>query len=381
MPTITISKTKIRRGSNAQRKQVVFDQGELVYTIDTARLFVGTGTTAGGVVNGAKIHPPLASYNTLSTLDAELGDLVYVNNTFYQLTAVDYTNIASWGNMGTKIDPTVFQYDSSNKLSLYSGSVSSIYLNSNTVLSGVKVENGILQVNYNTRHFDLSGGKLSVKAEGINEREISLSSFGPGIKGGSGSKIQMDVATSSNLYFAGVSGNTLTLTLTGDTPFTLKYSDLSSSWFGPGLLYGYSSIVPNVDGTSLTVDLSSKLSINTYGVLSGTSEWPSITVDKYGRTTTHSSSIYDTLTGFALDTSAYNSTNPLSGLFNGIANQNLSSGFLPNVQLTFFDAVSSNGTDSVALTLSSAGFITFEGNTTTRTGKSVGRFAIPIFSY
>ena len=39
---------RIRRGTDAQRQTVTFDQGELVYTTDTLKLYVGDGITAGG---------------------------------------------------------------------------------------------------------------------------------------------------------------------------------------------------------------------------------------------------------------------------------------------------------------------------------------------
>jgi hypothetical protein len=341
MPTITISKTKIRRGTNIQRKQVIFDQGELVYTTDTKRLFVGTGTTTGGIVNGSQIHPPISNYYSLSTIDAEVGDLINVNNIFYQLTAADFTNINSWSNVGLKIDPTIFSYNNSNTLTLFTGSISASYLNPNTVLSGVKIQNGILQVNYNTNDFNLTGGALSIKPGGTN-------------------------------------------------PYTLQYSDLSPTWFGRGLSAGASQIQVNPDFISLTFglsSLSSTLQLNP-NALSGTPEWPSITVDKFGRTTTYKSAIFDTLSGI----DAINAT------FNGRASQNLTAnslstisgvlpslsgsyGPIPDVTLTAITALSTNGTSFVTITLSSAGFITFEGNEATRTGQPMGRFAIPIFSY
>ena len=40
---------RIRRGTNAQRTGVTFLEGELIYTTDTKKLFVGDGTTVGGV--------------------------------------------------------------------------------------------------------------------------------------------------------------------------------------------------------------------------------------------------------------------------------------------------------------------------------------------
>lgn len=40
---------RIRRGTNSQRTGITFDPGEIVYTTDTRKLYVGDGSTAGGV--------------------------------------------------------------------------------------------------------------------------------------------------------------------------------------------------------------------------------------------------------------------------------------------------------------------------------------------
>jgi hypothetical protein len=41
---------RLRRGTDAERQSVTFAQGELVYTTDTKELYVGDGTTQGGVL-------------------------------------------------------------------------------------------------------------------------------------------------------------------------------------------------------------------------------------------------------------------------------------------------------------------------------------------
>jgi hypothetical protein len=41
---------KIKRGTNSERLTIVPDEGELIYTTDTKKLFVGDGTTTGGNV-------------------------------------------------------------------------------------------------------------------------------------------------------------------------------------------------------------------------------------------------------------------------------------------------------------------------------------------
>ncbi len=40
---------RIRRGTDAQRQTLTFDQGEVVYTTDTKKVYIGDGITAGGV--------------------------------------------------------------------------------------------------------------------------------------------------------------------------------------------------------------------------------------------------------------------------------------------------------------------------------------------
>jgi hypothetical protein len=45
-------KIQIRRGVEAQRALVIPDAGELLFTTDTKELFVGDGTTAGGLLMG-----------------------------------------------------------------------------------------------------------------------------------------------------------------------------------------------------------------------------------------------------------------------------------------------------------------------------------------
>ena len=50
MANITIVKLKVRRGTDSQRQDIVLDQGEVGYTLDSKRLFVGDGATYGGTV-------------------------------------------------------------------------------------------------------------------------------------------------------------------------------------------------------------------------------------------------------------------------------------------------------------------------------------------
>ena len=376
MPTVRISKIKVRRGSDNQRKFMVFDQGELVYTTDTKRLFVGTGTLSGGSVIGSKIHPLVTNYYSISNINAQVGDLVNVNNKFYQLTATDYSNVNSWADVSLRVDSTFLSYDDSNTLSFNMSSISASYINPTTVGNGIKIEDGVLQSDYNTRNFQISANQIIIRNDGINEYDISSDSLSSGITGGSGQKLRLDIDTD---YFV-FDGNKLSLSAAPTTPVNLEFSNLSASWFGQGLVYDIGTeeiyaTLSDVDNTSIVKDLTGGISIKNDAV-SGTNQWAKITVDQFGRVTNQVSAIYGALTGNA-SLSSLNVSNSLSSIFNGTPSQSLS-GAIPGLQITQFTATDING---YTVTLSSAGFITFESPTTTRTGQTVGRFAIPIFAY
>ena len=73
-----IGKIRIRRGTDAQRKSVIPQEGELVYSIDKKRLYIGDDTTLGGVsvsnknyITSAMDNPPIIPYNAL------YGDIIH----------------------------------------------------------------------------------------------------------------------------------------------------------------------------------------------------------------------------------------------------------------------------------------------------------------
>lgn len=73
-----IGKIKVRRGTNLQRKQMVFEEGELIYTTDTKRVYIGDGITLGGI--------RVSNRNYISTVagipsSGQYGDIVYVSTT------------------------------------------------------------------------------------------------------------------------------------------------------------------------------------------------------------------------------------------------------------------------------------------------------------
>ena len=338
MPTIILSKTKLRRDTDANRRIVVFDQGEIVYATDTNRSFVGDGGTLGGIATGSKVFSPITSTITLTSTNAEVGDLRFTNNTWYQLTATPYADISSWGKLQTPVNSTVFSYDNTNTLFINSSSLSATLLNPSTIANPLAIYNNSLQLNYSSKNLELSSGYLSVKSAGIDERELSLSAFSKGIKGGSGSKIELDV--SSNFYFGTSSGNVLSLS--GANPFTLAFSDLQTSWFGEGLSASGATLNVVYDNTCLGLS-ANKLTLTQYPSASGTNSWRQYEIDKNGRVVDSTSTVVQVLT---------------------------------STQISTFNSLSA----SIISSLSSAGFLILESITNTQDNSGIGRFAIPVFA-
>lgn len=353
MDEIKISKIKLRRGTNAQRKSIIPDQGELIYTLDTQRLYVGNGVLSGGISPTSKIHPTLTNVQSLTSLNAETNDLVFADGVFYQLSGTNAAVLSSWANVGTRISPQ-FQYDNTNSLTIRLSSLSSANIDPNTISNGIKIENHILQMDINTKALNISSNKLQVKSSGIDEYEISSSTFTNGITGGSGNKVGLWIDPTQFYFNSGI------LSLSSVPSNSLTFASINSSWIGNGLIYDninqkIKANLTDVDNSTIIKNISGVVGIAP-GIIPQT--------------------IFDILTG----KSTTNGSNSLSSIFNGNP-QHTINGAIPGLATTKFTAISTNGITTQTIELTSAGFITYQGNVTTQNGQTVGRFGIPIFAF
>lgn len=97
----TLLKLLVRRGPNVDRQNVVLSEGELGYTTDTKKLFIGDGSTAGGIlVGGSKFVG--AATNVTTFVNVESGDFAYDtdNLNFYSFIGGDTSNINNWRKIG-----------------------------------------------------------------------------------------------------------------------------------------------------------------------------------------------------------------------------------------------------------------------------------------
>jgi hypothetical protein len=369
---IEIVKFKTRRGSDATRRQVVLDQGEIGSTTDTKRVFVGDGSTTGGVVVGNKIHPDVVNEIDLEGINAEIGDLARANGKVYRLAYSTYDDLSSWELFSQELDG-LYITNTGGTLTIGASSVDGSRLNANALSStsiALSSINGLnrLVVNYNTSTFTISSEQLALKTGGVNELHISSGALAPGLSGGSGNKIGIDV----DGVTLGFTGNKLTVL---STPITA----LGVNNLGAGFTTTYVSGAPvvntnitNIDSSFFTLCAGGVLTVA--GSISSEQELPMFTVDTGGIIRGVQSSIFDLLSCEDL---------PENAPFVGSPDQTLSSFQAPFNQ-TIITVISSyaNPTDPIVLTLSSAGFIAFEGNSVVRNGERVpGRFAIPVFTF
>lgn len=132
----TLLKLLVRRGSDVDRKGVVLSQGELGYTADTERLFVGDGITYGGNVVGNLVYRT-SNIGTLVT--SVSGDLAFdtSSNKLYQWADSGWQLI---GGKYTAGDNTI-SIDASNQIRAVALTTAPIYPGTVTSPNGAAVYN------------------------------------------------------------------------------------------------------------------------------------------------------------------------------------------------------------------------------------------------
>ena len=136
MANVSVVKIKVRRGTDAQRQTITPDLGELIYTTDGKRLFVGDGTTPGGI-NPYTLFTIIDSTNIITAQYVQYNDVVYDTSTssFYTLTAGSNQYFGNYSilpiltlNNANRILPTALSATSTGGLFLSSFSTGGNYI-------------------------------------------------------------------------------------------------------------------------------------------------------------------------------------------------------------------------------------------------------------
>lgn len=382
MPNIRIVKLKIRRGSEAERRQIVLEQGELGYTTDTRRLFIGNGSLSGGEVVGSKVHSVLGVSDTRDLIsDAYQGDLVYENNFLYQLTGTDYSQLTSWGFVGSQVDNSSIEYDGDRKVSVKDSGISTAMIQTSAITLN-KLDTAILyssggigfnstegiSANIDTNIFEITssntitlkeGGitSFAIATGGVTESDINSSALDKGLTGGSGAALSALV-------------DDATIVFNASDEISVGTIDATNINLGTGMEAGpgdaLTHFIQKVNNTDFNVvdyrlDLKEKLTYNNRQYNS-----PNIVVDKAGLIRSVSNNI-------CLPLSSNNAT------YGGFASQLSGNEYRTTV-------VASTGVGAGTVSLSSAGFMVVRIGTPNITTGDTRNFlnsqyvALPIFT-
>ena len=133
----TLLKLLTRRGLNEDRKHVILSEGELGYTIDGKRLFVGDGGTLGGSITGNIFKGSVVDHTTV--VDAIAGDIVFNNTSkiIYFKTATDWLAAAQFLSAG---DTTINIDSGSGKITV--GTLSAGNLHNDIVGNSIELVSG-----------------------------------------------------------------------------------------------------------------------------------------------------------------------------------------------------------------------------------------------
>ena len=150
----TLLKLLVRRGTDADRQLITLDQGELGYTTDSKRLFIGDGSTQGGQVAGNKFLG--SSANHLTITEGTDGDFAFntTTNTLYSKNGNDWDRIAV---IFEAADGSIVVDDATGTLRV--GTLSASNFADSTDLTGNSIE--------------MVGGKISLSGTQIKTNRVS----------------------------------------------------------------------------------------------------------------------------------------------------------------------------------------------------------------
>lgn len=148
----TLLKLVVRSGSDSDRQAIVLDVGEIGYTTDTKRLYVGDGVTLGGVLAGNVVIGQAADFSAIAATPPAIGDLVYVtgSSTLYRYISGASTSSTSWSPVGRIYSPentTIVFTGSGNQVKV--GTLSANNFSNDAVGRNIIIDSGRIALSAN----------------------------------------------------------------------------------------------------------------------------------------------------------------------------------------------------------------------------------------
>lgn len=187
----TLLKLLVRRGDDADRQNIILSDGELGYTTDSKRLYIGDGSTQGGLITGNKFLGSVADHTAL--VEGAVGDIAYntTNNILYTKTSSGWDKIAQ---IFVAANDSIIVNDELGTIAV--GTLSSQHLSGSNDITGNSIElvSGQISLSstqiktnrisaYNTSHLNLP--------QNLNINNVDYS-FPTGGLGGANSFLKVD---------------------------------------------------------------------------------------------------------------------------------------------------------------------------------------------
>jgi len=203
MATVSVVKLKVRRGSDEERKRITLDSGELGFVTnpDAYRLFIGDGTTPGGLSTSLKFFQGSISTGPgAAFINAQAGDLIFNTDDtrLYVLTGVNtltdfsprYNDPGAYQFIGPRTDERTVQYNAFGQISVKTNGVSAAQISSDvfdftqgftrpTDVSKIRIkyDNSTIKINgSNSLYVDTSAinDNISIKVNGSSKLFVDL---------------------------------------------------------------------------------------------------------------------------------------------------------------------------------------------------------------
>jgi hypothetical protein len=204
----TLIKLITRQGSDASRKLITLTSGELGFTTDTERLFVGNGSNTGGILVGNKYKGSNSNITNLSP--SEIGDTGFETSTnkYYVLESGNGSNIENWKAVASKVtvdgsSPIILNIDEELDLQVQSplyieGNTLKISLSSATPLDSSDIVDIIYPIN--SIFFTLANINPNTYFTGTTWVQVSQGKFLAGVGTGTDMNSVTRTLTAGNNY-------------------------------------------------------------------------------------------------------------------------------------------------------------------------------------
>jgi hypothetical protein len=305
MADVSIVKLKVRRGTDEQRRSIILDQGELGYTLDTRRLYVGDGASVGGRAVSNINYGPFTLDSSLNINGVEIGDIGYANNKLYILSGTNTNDtLSGWAYIGPTPGETV-DFGVNNTIIVAKSSINTSEFTNTIYGDGITKVGDQFAVDTSSVYFTLSDGKIILKDSSITSNVIATAALSSGLSGGGGVPVSVYADTGEDGAFEfDVNGKLL---LKGTGSENVMFSSFAPGSIGDGLVLNadtqkLEALFKGVD-SSLTRSSSGVVGIangfSTNASSTSGNEWPFVNVTN-GIINGMASSIYDVVTATGL---------------------------------------------------------------------------------